>query len=87
MAEAVAAVHEILPDFSAIAVCCAAEDKWWGITEEVLPNIVNLLGEAKAVAFLRCVHAEADEGKIKRVFHQLWDVGKKAYELARGKKA
>lgn len=84
MAEVVLAVREAIPEATDVAICCSVAGKIWGIEEEVLPALVNLLGEAKAVAFLRCVHAEANEGKIKRVWQQLREAGKKAYALARG---
>jgi predicted GTPase len=84
MAEAVTAVREVFPEAAGVVVCRAEEGKLWGIDEEVMPAVVDLLGEAKAVAFLRCVHAEADEGKVKRIFQQLWTVSKKAYQMARG---
>ena len=62
---------------------CAAAGKEWGVKEELLPEIVTLLGEAKAVLLLRSLHAEADEGKVKKVFAQLWAAGRKAVELIR----
>jgi hypothetical protein len=51
------------------------------VEEELVPEIVALLGEAKAVSLLRCLHAEADEGKVKKVFGQLWSAGRKAIDL------
>ncbi len=77
MAEAVATAREQFGDgILAIARICAAENKVHGIQEELIPEMINLLGEARAVAFLRCIHAEADERKIHKVFEQLWAVGK-----------
>ncbi len=84
MAEAVATARESFPDVSGLVPCCTAAGKEWNVREEMLPEIVALLGEAKAVAFLRCLHAEADEGKIRKVFSQLWAAGRKALELLRG---
>jgi len=84
IAEAVAAARESFPDAEGVVPVCTAEGKVWGVSEELLPAMVNLLGEAKAVALLRCLHAEADEGKIKKVFAQLWAAGRKALELLRG---
>src|SRR5262245_1101706 len=83
MAEAVAAAKESFPAVNGLVPCCTAEGKVWGVEEELLPEIVALLGEAKAVSLLRCLHAEADEGKVKKVFGQLWAAGRKAIDLLR----
>jgi predicted GTPase len=83
MADAVAAAKESFPDVAGLVPVCAAAGKEWGVQEELLPEIVALLGEAKAVSLLRCLHAEADEGKVKKVFAQLWAAGRKAVELVR----
>ena len=40
--------------------------------------------KAKAVALLRCLHAEADAGKVRKVFTQMWEAGKKIAGLLRG---
>jgi hypothetical protein len=42
---------------------------------------MELLGEAHAVALLRCLRAEADTGKVRKVFRQLLAVGT---EVAKG---
>lgn len=83
MADAVAAGRESFPDATGIVVCRTSEGSEWGVSEELLPEIVALLGEAKAVALLRCLHAEADEGRVKKVFTQLWAAGRKALDLWR----
>ena len=74
---AVAAVQEQLDPFLAgvIPVCTAAE-KPYGIQEWLLPALVELLDHAHAVAFLRCLKAEVDKGKIQKVFLQLLAAGK-----------
>jgi predicted GTPase len=83
MAEAIAAARESFPEVAGLVPVCGAAGKEWGVQEELLPEIVALLGEAKAVALLRCLHAEADEGKVKKVFAQLWAAGRKAVDLLR----
>jgi hypothetical protein len=55
---------------------CTAPGKGSGIQEELLPAIVGLLDQAHAVAFLRCLKAEIDTGKARRVFTQMLAVGK-----------
>ena len=84
IADAVSAAGDSFPNVDGIVPCCTAEGKVWGVSEVLLAEIVTLLGEAKAVALLRCLHAEADEGKIKKVFAQLWAAGRKAVHLLRG---
>lgn len=84
MSEAVLAAKESFPDVNGLVPCCTAARKEWGVNDELLPEIVALLGEAKAVSLLRCLHAEADEGKIKKVFSQLWAAGRKALDLLSG---
>jgi uncharacterized protein len=83
MADAIAAAQESFPDVNGLVPVCGAAGKEWGVQEELLPEVVALLGEAKAVALLRCLHAEADEGKVKKVFSQLWAAGRKAVDLLR----
>ena len=52
------------------------EQKLHGIQEELVPEMTELLGEARAVAFLRCLHAEADERQVHKIFDQVLAVGK-----------
>jgi predicted GTPase len=82
MREAVAAAKEEFPRAAIVVPCCAAEGRVWNVAEGVLPAAVGQLGEAKGVALLRCLHAEADEGKVRRVFQQIWETGKRLYSLA-----
>lgn len=82
--EAVEAVRESFADVQGVIPVCGADGRTWNVQEELLPAIVELLGEAKAVALLRCLHAEADDGKVQKVFTQLWEAGKKIAGLLRG---
>lgn len=79
--EAVTAASEVFAGAAGVVPVCTSEGRVWNVTEELVPEIVALLGEAKAVALLRCLHAEADDGKIKKVFGQLWAVGRKALDV------
>ncbi|HLJ92229.1 MAG TPA: GTPase [Gemmataceae bacterium] len=54
---------------------CTAQGRVYGIEEWLLPTMVELLDEAKSVALLRCLKAEADAGKIRKVFQQLLAAG------------
>lgn len=77
IAEAVAVAREQFGDGLATFVpLCTAEGKIHGVQEELLPALTEFLGQARAVAFLRCLEAEADERKIQRVVDQLLAVGK-----------
>jgi predicted GTPase len=81
IAEAVAAVREPLGEYLAgVVPVCTAPGKEYGVDEWFLPAVAELLDQAHAVAFLRCLRAEADTGKVKRVFYQLLSAGK---ELAK----
>jgi small GTP-binding protein len=50
--------------------------KVYGIEEWLLPAVAELLDEVHAVALLRCLRAEIDTGKIRKVFRQLAAAGK-----------
>ncbi len=77
IAEAVAAAGEQFgAGISALVPVCAAENKLAGVAEELIPEMTGLLGEARAVAFLRCLHAEADERQLQKIFQQALAAGK-----------
>ncbi|HEV3255674.1 MAG TPA: GTPase [Gemmataceae bacterium] len=61
-----------------IVPACTAAGKVYGIDEWFLPTLAELLDEAHAVAALRCLRAEADAGKVRKVLQQLLLVGKHA---------
>ena len=50
---------------------CAAAGKVYGIEEWLLPAFMGVLDQAHAVAFLRCLKAETNTGKVRKIFHQL----------------
>ena len=64
-----------------VAPVCTAAQKAYGIEEWLMPALVELLEEARAVGLLRCLKAEADTGKISKVFHQLAAAGKDAFKI------
>ena len=77
MQQAVAAVEQQLGEFLAgVVPVCVAEGKVLGIDEWFLPALTELLDEVHAVALLRCLRAEIDTGKVRKVFHQLLAAGK-----------
>jgi hypothetical protein len=81
IAQAVAAVREQLGEYLAgVIPVCTAEGKVYGVEEWLLPAVTALLDEMHAVALVRCLRAEIDAGKVRRVFDQLLAAGK---ELAK----
>ena len=71
-----AAGEQFGEEISGVVPVCSAENKLHGIQEELIPEMTELLGEARAVAFLRCVHGEVDERKVHTIFDQVLAVGK-----------
>jgi predicted GTPase len=81
--ECLAAVREGLGDYlAAVAPVCAAAGKEYGINEWLLPAVAERLDEVHGVALLRCLRAEADAGKIRKLFHQLLAAGKEMARIA-----
>jgi predicted GTPase len=77
IAEALAAVQEQLGDYLAgVVPVCVAPGKVYGIQEYLLPALMELMDQAHGVAFLRCLRAEKDTRKVRRVFEQLLAAGK-----------
>ena len=82
IAEALTAVREQLGDYLAGAVpVCTAAGKVYGIEEWFLPTVTELLGEARAVALLRCLRNEVDTAKVSKVVDQVVSIGKQALEI------
>lgn len=64
-----------------IVPLCTATGRVYGVEEWFLPTLTELLDEAHAVALLRCLRAESDTGKVRKVFHQFLQAGKEAAKL------
>ncbi len=80
--QAVAAIEEQLGDLKPVVVpVCAAAGKVYGVDEFLLPAVMQKLDEAHGVALLRCLRAEKDAGKIRKVFSQMLEVGKAAAQI------
>jgi predicted GTPase len=81
--DAAAAVREQLGELvTAVVPVCTVAGKEWGIEESLLPVILERLDEAHGVALLRCLRAEVDRDKVRKVFHQLLAVGKEVARFA-----
>jgi predicted GTPase len=64
---------------------CAAPGRVFGIQEALLPQIVEQLDEARGVGLLRCLFAEADAHRIRKVFDQALQAGRQLVRAALGK--
>lgn len=60
---------------------CTATGKTYGINEWLLPAIVQLVGEARAVSLVRCLNQEADSGKVRKTLQQLLETGLAAAKI------
>ena len=70
--QCVAAVRDQVGDLVAgIIPVCVAPDKVYGVQEWLIPAIAANLDEAHGVAILRCLKAEVDTRKIRRIFDQV----------------
>jgi small GTP-binding protein len=80
--QALAAVKEQLGDYLTGAVpVCVAQGKVYGIEEWFMPALTRFLDEAHAVALLRCLKAEFDAVKVRKVFQQFLAAGKEAVKV------
>lgn len=74
--EALTGVRDQLGEHLVGAVpLCTAAGKVYGVDEWFLPTLMELLGEARAVALLRCLRGEQDAGKVRRVVEQALTLG------------
>jgi predicted GTPase len=60
---------------------CIAPGKVYGIEDGLLPVVADCLDEARAVALLRCLKAEVDTGKVRKVFDQLAAAGREVAKV------
>jgi predicted GTPase len=65
----------------AIVPVCVAVGKVYGVEESLLPMLLGFLEEARAVAMLRCLRAEVNTSKVRKVFQQLLDTGLQAAKI------
>src|SRR5262249_635783 len=79
IAAAIEATCEQLGEYlTGIVPVCTAQGTEYGVEENLLPAITELLDELHAVALLRCIRAEIDTGKVRRIFIQLRGVAREA---------
>ncbi|HMC66485.1 MAG TPA: GTPase [Gemmataceae bacterium] len=76
--QALAVAQEQLGErVAGVVPVCAAPGKVYGVADWLLPAVVERMDEAHAVSLLRCLRAEIDTGKIRKVFAQLLSAGRK----------
>ncbi len=81
--QALAAVWEQVGAYATgVVPICTMAGKVYGIEEWLLPAVAGQLAEAHGVALLRCLRAEIDESKVRKVFHQLLATAREAARLA-----
>lgn len=80
--QAITAAWQQVGDYTAgIVPVCTAAGKEYGIEEWLLPAVAEQLDEAHGVALLRCLRAEIDESKVRKVFHQLLAAAQEAARI------
>jgi predicted GTPase len=80
--EAITFVRDQLGDYLVGAVpVCTSPGKIYGFQEWFLPTLAELLGEARAVALLRCLRAEYDAAKVRKVVQQALAIGTQVLEI------
>lgn len=65
-----------------IVPACTASGKIYGIDAWLLPAVAEHLDEAHGVALLRCLRAEIDEQKVRKVLQQLLAAAREAARIA-----
>lgn len=80
--QSLAAVQSQLGEYlSGIVPVCVVPGKVYGIDEWLWPAVAQRLDEVRGVALLRCLKAEVDANKMRKVFHQLLAAGKEAAKI------
>ncbi len=82
ISQALQTVHDQFQESLAACVpVCTEPSRIYGVQEALLPALVRLLPEARAVSLVRVLRAEADGQKIQRILQQLLAAGKMAFRL------
>jgi predicted GTPase len=80
--QALAVTWDQVGDYAAgVVPVCTAAGKTYGVEEWLLPPIAGQLDEAHGVALLRCLRAEVDETRIRKVFYQLLAIAQEASRI------
>jgi predicted GTPase len=82
IAAALEAVREQVGQFvMGIVPVCTAPGKVYGVEEGLLPAVIELLDEGQAVGLLRCIRAEINADKVRRVFRQLKELAREGIRV------
>jgi predicted GTPase len=82
VSRAMAVTREQLGEYLVgVVPVCTAVDRVYGINEWLLPAAINLLDEAQGVGLLRCLRAEFEAEKFRKVFSQLLAAGKEGGKI------
>ncbi len=73
-----AAREQVGDHLAAVVPACTSPGRGYGIEEWLLPAVARLMDDAHAVAFLRCLRAEIDTDRARKVFRQLAEAGRLA---------
>jgi hypothetical protein len=60
---------------------CSAPGREYGVRSELLATVTGLLGEARGVAVLKALHAEAEAGQARKVVEQVVNAGQEALRV------
>ena len=63
----------------AVVPVCAAPGREYGVRTDLAATVAGLLGEARGVAMLKTLHAEAATGQTRKVVDQVVNVGREAF--------
>jgi predicted GTPase len=75
-------VREQMGEYLAgVVPVCTAPGKVYGISEGLLPALVKQLDQAHGVAVLRCLQAEFDAGKLRKILAQLLEAAREGGKL------
>jgi predicted GTPase len=78
--EACAAATEVFGKrVESVVPVCTASGREYGVRTDLLAAIAGLLGEARGVAMLKTLHAEAEAGQARKVVGQVVNVGREAF--------
>ena len=71
------------PSLATLAPVCtsAAKERAWGVADELLPAMTEVLGEARTVAILRAFESDLDQDRMKRLLQQLRRTGSDLFRM------
>ena len=77
-----AVIEQFGSEVAEVVPVCAAPGKVFGVEEWLLPAVAEQFDEARGVALLRCLRAEVNKERVRKVFRQLAATGKETARVA-----